>query len=579
MTEFHLLRPLWLLALLPLAFLVWQMAKPAILRSSWSRICDPHLLPHILHQPAHPVTQLAPWLVALTGSLLVFALSGPVWQRLPQPVFHAQSALIVLLDLSHSMDATDLKPSRLVRAKHKIVDILRQRQEGQTALLVFASAPFVVTPLTHDTATISTHLASLDTALMPAQGSRPDRAVRKATQLLHQGGIAHGTILLLTDEWAGTDQAARYAVEEGHTLSILGVGTPEGAPVPLMDGGFLRDAHDTIVIAKLDKKWLQHLAQLGHGRYHSLRTDDQDIEAVLSQENHPTMMTNSQKTSFNTDVWHEEGPWIVLLMLPLVALAWRRGILVFFLVLLSNPESASALEWQTLWQRPDQQAMQWLATGDRKKAAQLFEHLEWRAVAYYRAGEFQKAIHMLRGQTSIRALYNTGNALAKLGRLEDAARMFIEVLRRQPDHADARYNLDQIMKILKWPKNKGATGSGLARAQQSLLHGTDKSQGSRHGDSEEQQENGAEPQQTDTPQDPDTQSVDPSSETGTIGTNEAEREAQQAQLKESQQAKEQWLRRVTDDPGGLLRRKFRYQYQRENMYERADTTTQAGHPW
>lgn len=612
MTEWHFLRPFWLLALLPLAWLIWRMAKPAFSRSNWNLVCDPHLLPYILHQPKHPTATFTPWFVAVPGVLLILAMAGPVWQQRPQPIFYTHSALVLLLDLSHSMDATDLKPSRLTRAKHKVMDVLRQRREGQTALLVFAKDPFVVTPLTHDTATISALLSDLDTALMPAQGSRPDRAVKKAAELLRQGDIDHGNMLLMTDEWLGNDQVVRNITSEGHTLAILGVGTEEGAPIPLVDGGFLRNADGSIVMAKLNKKHLQHLARLGGGGYQSIRADNQDIKTLLTTQKHATVTASTGKIEIMTDTWHEEGPWIVLAVLPLAAFAMRKGILMVLMVLLlslSNPGRGHALDWENLWQRPDQRAMQQLNAGHLKQSADLFKNKAWKAVAHYRAGQFQQAIANLQGNPSLQALYNKGNALAQLGLLEAAAQAFIEVLKHQPDHVDARYNLEQIKKRIQ-PSGEHPTKMGSFEAPSSS------SQSSRQSSSQSSRQNlkknkkgGAarntsqgrleksDQRQTSAKQTNKTEGTDkkpgkvqealhgkhasnpPQQDGVDASRGQAQEVEQRAWYKESQLATEQWLRRVPDDPGGLLRRKFRYQYQLKRLREKSFMTTQEEHPW
>ena len=552
MIELHLLRPLWLLAFIPLAVLIGQLSKPAIFRSSWSRVCDPHLLAHIIHQPQQLTKPSMPWLVTVSSSLLILAMAGPVWQRMPQPIFNTQSALVLLLDLSQSMDATDLKPSRLTRAKHKIIDILRKHREGQTALLVFANEPFVVTPLTNDTATVTALLSSLDTSLMPNQGSRADRAVEKAAELLHQGGISHGNLLLLTDEWRGDNLAVQRLVTAGHTLSILGVGTEEGAPIPQIDGGFLKQTDDTMIIAKLDKAFLHKVAQQGGGSYQTIQTSDRDIEALLSYQDKTRSIinNNNNNTKLITDVWREEGPWIVLLALPLVALAFRRGVLILLPFWLLIPAKASAWDWESLWYRSDQQAMRLFSEGKMAESALVFEDQHWKAVAYYRAGQFQKAILSLQKDHSTKALYNKANALAKLGQLEEAVRVLKKVIQDQPNHEDAHYNLERILEALQ---SSGKKATDTEKANKPINNRDQKSASNPSINQKIPTKN----------QKPSEEETD---------------EQQQEQQKESQLAKEQWLRRIPDDPGGLLRRKFRYQYQSERLYEKS-TITQDIHPW
>ncbi|MBF0470945.1 MAG: VWA domain-containing protein, partial [Gammaproteobacteria bacterium] len=185
--SFHFLRPEWFLALIPLLLILLLSERRRRGEGQWQQVCDAALLPYILIRQKQGKASALPrlWLL-LMGLIAVTALAGPVWERTPQPLFRSQEALVVLFDLSRSMDATDLRPSRLERARLKLLDLLHQRQEGLTALITYAAQPFVVTPLTEDSATIEALVRSLSTDIMPAQGSRPDLAIAKGVELLQQ---------------------------------------------------------------------------------------------------------------------------------------------------------------------------------------------------------------------------------------------------------------------------------------------------------------------------------------------------------------------------------------------------------
>jgi len=200
MSNFHFLRPEWFLALLPLLLLLFWLARRRLRSRSWQAVCDPELLPHLLLGHSVRRANWPIWLLLVGLLLMVLALSGPVWKRQPQPLFRQQSALVILFDLSRSMEVADLRPSRFLRARLKIADLLRQREEGQTALIVFAADAFTVTPLTEDRHTIESLLESLDPELMPVQGSNLTRAIRRGAELLQQAGLQRGRLLLVTDE-------------------------------------------------------------------------------------------------------------------------------------------------------------------------------------------------------------------------------------------------------------------------------------------------------------------------------------------------------------------------------------------
>ncbi len=583
MDSFHFLRPLWFLALLPLLALLWLLWHRRLNGSGWRSACDPELLPYLLVDGAGARRRWPVLAVGVAGLLAIVAIAGPVWEQREQPLFREQSALVLALDLSRSMDATDIKPSRLARARYKIADILKQRREGQTALMVYAATPFPITPLTDDTATIAAQLNSLETALMPAQGSRPDRAVKKAAELLEQAGYSQGDILLITDGIEPVPAEAVLAALEGraYRISLLGVGTPEGAPIPLSGGGFLKSAAGEIVLPRLDEPALSALARAAGGRYSRLSVDDGDIQHLLEPLQNRQSHEAEKEVALTTDQWREEGPWLLLPLLLLAALAFRRGyLLLAFLVLLPQPQDAAALEWRDLWARPDQQAWQSLRQGDARAAARRFEDREWRAAAHYRAGEYAQAIEALDGLESPDALYNKGNALAQLGRLPEALQAYDQALALNPDDEDIAYNRALVEKRLAQQQEPDGD-QGASEQQQQEPSQQDSSQqdpsGSQPGEPQEPQQ-GTSPDGTPPQAEEEGRPMDeePSQESAAAeeqpeqgdghepsGPEGLHPEAMTEEERRTAEATEQWLRRIPDDPGGLLRRKFLYQYQRQ----------------
>ncbi len=327
-SQFHFIRPYWLLALLPYLLITGLMLKHKLSQGNWSQVCDAELLPYILQQKAANQSRWPFTATALAGLLTIIALAGPTWEHLPSPVFRIESALVIVLDLSRSMDAADVKPSRLVRARYKIADILQRRKDGQTALLVYAGDAFTVTPLTDDTETIASQLGALQPSIMPEQGSNAGLALQNAVQLFKQAGLQRGNILLVTD---GVNQSKAFSVAESlgpYQLSVLGIGTADGAPVKTDRGGFLKDRQGNIVIPKLQASELRKLARAGGGNYQTITADDRDIENLLQEIDRQSAARQAQQQSdLMLEQWKEQGPWLLLLVLPLAASAFRRGIL------------------------------------------------------------------------------------------------------------------------------------------------------------------------------------------------------------------------------------------------------------
>ncbi|MGI9228571.1 MAG: VWA domain-containing protein [Gammaproteobacteria bacterium] len=583
---FHFLRPYWLLAFIPLLLVIRNMLGRKLGNRNWEAFCDAELLPHILTGGAARGRRLHLLLIALSGTLAILALAGPAWKKLPQPVFSGENALVIALDLSRSMDATDVSPNRVSRARFKISDLLAARTEGQTALLVYAGDAFVVTPLTDDIDTIESQLNALNPDIMPVWGNQTRAAIGKAQGLLQQTGLNRGHVLLITDEVVVQDsqQAVAELQQQGFQLSVLGVGTRHGVPVPLADGSFLKDARGEIIIPALDERAMRELAALGGGIYQRLDKEDSDVQALLRFFSQGPVAQGEENTELKTDVWYEHGPWLLLLLLPLAALGFRKGyLLVMVLFLLPIPDQAMAFSWRDLWLTPDQQAEQIMQDGDYAEAAALFKDKDWKAAAAYRAGDYADALKQLRGADTVGGVYNSGNALARLGRYEDAIAAYDKVLEQIPQHEDALFNKalmeQQLQQEQQQQQQQGEQGEQeeqegeqqQGQEQQGEQQDSEQSQQADSGEGEEgeegeQQQAGQDEQQPDQEADEQQSAAQQGEEAEDEDDQQDPEQAQQPddrQVDEAQLATEQWLRRIPDDPSGLLRRKFRYQYGRE----------------
>lgn len=593
MSNFHFLRPEWFVALIPLLIVFWALRHHQLQNKNWQAFCDKKLLPYLfdneqLRQHKRPL-----FLVLLAGILVIFALAGPSWQKRPQPVFKKQSALVIALDLSRSMDATDIKPSRLRRAVHKIEDILDRRKEGQTALVVYASDAFTVTPLTDDTETISSQLKSLSTDIMPGHGSRPDRAISLAYDLFKQTSYQRGHIILVTD---GIGKKELKLIDKNktpaYTISVFGIGTAEGAPIPVATGGFYKDHNGTIVIPKMKPQGLRQLALENNGSFTGLTTGDSDINVLLSPLS-SAFDTNSKATKLNTDTWVEAGPWLLLLVLPIAAFAFRKGYLLFFMLgILHFPEPGYAFEYSSLWKNNNQQAQQLMQSNQPDEAAKLFTDKKWQAAAEYKAGNYQQALEAYQqlDLNNPENLYNLANTQAQLGQYDKALENYNKVIEKNPRHTDAKYNRDQIEKMRQQqqqqqqsdqnadsdtkdnkPKDNkkeqsqqnNASDKPQSQQQQSAQQDTDKN--AQHNSDSQQDKDKHEQQQKQTNMSEQDQNKPDEQKAKTL-----EQQMESEQEQEQQQANEQWLRRIPDDPGGLLRRKFKYQTQQHPQQDNGD---------
>lgn len=638
--DFHWLRPWWLAAILPALLICAWLWRQQYQAQQWQQLVAPELLPHLLDGKS---LKPRPWklLALLLGwTIACLALAGPTWEKRNLPVQKNQNAMVILFDLSPSMMSEDLKPSRLVRAHLKLIDILRERRDGLTGLLVYGGEAHAVVPLTDDSSTIQGLVAALHPDLMPKAGSNIEAAVKRALEMLADGGAPEGELLLITDGVAESAlpnirrqlQASRYR------LSVLGVGGDVPAPIPSARGNFVRDAGGNIVTTRLEEAPLQKLAQQNNGRYTRLTSDTQDVQWLLSQAAQATSDTRELEREF--DNWYDRGHWLVFLLLPLVLYCFRRGLLVVLLCipasLLYAPQS-QALSWKDVWSTKDQQAQRALEAGDAATAAQTFTDPLWQASAHYRAGNYEAAAEGFAQFDNAEAHYNRGNALARKGELEQALTAYDQALQRQPEFPEAQANRDLVERLLEQQQqeqqnqeNQQEDSSDQQNAEdqqdsnnpqesdnqqeadgqqsdqqqpsdqqqsddQSAEHQQEENQqGSSATDEQtgedtqpvDEQESGQEEQQQQTAEQVDEQSENQSEEDQREeNPNEQHTEQQVAtepsdQLSDEQrQALEQWLRRVPDDPAGLLRNKFRYEHRQQLRQGRDRQSGQQEERW
>ncbi|HCY39439.1 MAG: Ca-activated chloride channel [Pseudomonadota bacterium] len=300
---FHFLRPWWLLALIPAIMLSYYWYKKSqTSKNSWQQHCDPHLLEHLLVKQ----TASKNWgLITLLMSgwlVIIVALAGPTWSRYAAPVYQKNLPRVIVLDVSQSMNATDLAPSRLQRAKYKVLDLLHSIKEGQTGMLVFSSLPFVVSPLTSDSNTIASMVPILDSSIVPVQGVDIGKALQKAGKLLQQAGSNHGQIILVTDNTPTQEDLtqAHNLAQQGYTTSVLAIATEQDPA-------------------------LVHLAGQGDGEYLGFKNDNSDVTQLINSNNSTNLSSKSSTQAQTEDLWDDHGSYLIWLAVFLLAFLARKG--------------------------------------------------------------------------------------------------------------------------------------------------------------------------------------------------------------------------------------------------------------
>ena len=574
---FHLLRPelLWGLGICPVVALALWFRRAH--QGDWSRVIDADLLPFLLPDQTGAARRVSVWIPTFLLALVILAAAGPSLQRVELPVIKRADALVIALDMSASMLAADVQPSRIQRARQKVLDLLETRNEGVTGLVVFAGDAHVVTPLTDDTRTIANLMPALSPTMMPLPGANAASAIQMAADLLMTAGAQGGQILLMTDGLPGFDTGAvKTTLEDsGATLAILAIGTPSGAPIPLPNGGFLKDDAGEIVIPALDRSGINAIAGALDAAYREITLDEADIEALTERD---LLVTDGElDLDRQTDAWQDQGYWLAALVALLLLPAFRKGVVAgVTLLLVFHSPPPQAAEWQDLWLTPDQQGAKQLANGLPAEAAATFNDPAWRGVAAYQAGTYDQAAQSFAGEQTADSLYNLGNALALQGDLQGALAAYEKSLAELPDAEDAIANRDFIQSLLDQQEQDPQDQQGDEQNQEdnsSQSEGdsaSDNQEQSDSSDSEASEQESGDQSNNESgggqeEQSPEGQQQDPAIADSTEVDQEALDAATQEQMAkfdealEEQQALEQWLRRVPDDPGGLLRRKFRYQ--------------------
>lgn len=328
LSEFHFLRPWWLLALVPVVVFVVLLFRHSSKSNSWAKYCDSHLLEHILvGQETKAKKSLIPIVFLVLWGLSVITLAGPTWSHTDIPVYQKNASRVIALDVSQSMDTADVSPSRLERAKYKILDILKRIEEGQVGMLVFSSEPFVVSPLTSDSNTVANLVSVISSDIVPVQGHNIYKAIKKSAELLEQSGSQQGQIILVTDSTPSDEamQEARKIAGEGIELDVYAIGTPRGGIAKDDKGNYLKDKDGNIQYFGVDLSKLGHLAKAGDGSLVGLSSNNSDVKKLLG-EIHNDSSKKSDRSSANT-FWKDEGIYFIWVLTILSIFLFRRGIL------------------------------------------------------------------------------------------------------------------------------------------------------------------------------------------------------------------------------------------------------------
>ncbi len=603
-SAFHFLRPVWLITMLPALWLWWRLLKRQHPLGSWGQVMEARFA-RLFVADQQPPQRWPVHGLLLIWTLAALALAGPTWVQKPVPAHKSRTGVVIVFDLSLSMLAQDIKPSRLQRARYKVEDFVRRHPEQRFGLVAYAGSAHVITPLAEDSATLLNLLPSLNPMIIPKLGSRPDLGMEAAHRLFKGAKVQQGHIIWITDDLDHEAELKRFFKRHGYSLAILAVGTPEGAPIPQPNGEYLKDKTGKTIIARLPWDTLKAFAQSLNATLTPITLDNADIERLAP----PFAAAAVEDATQPVTQWQDMGPYLAVLAALLGVLIFRRGWVFVWLpiLLLPVPPDAQAQDkilsdWRDIFRTPDQQGyVQWQQK-HYSRACDLFENLAWKGVACAKAGrwlEARRALEKLTPKTA-RDWYNLGTLLARSGQLKPAEDALQKALSLQPDFPEARDNLNwvraQLQQHHKTPSTAKPNPSSQTKPDQLPQQAIQTPQNGLSAPkmAENSRKTTKTPTKTDPKQDkkpakkstlqknggipisgaPDTKTQTPPGRPdaviGAMGKKPS-RTAPNAP-KPKQAVPQNWLQLIPDTPGLFLQRKFEYQLQQQPHRRQEDKT-------
>lgn len=596
MTEFHFLRGQWLwllLAIVMLAPVLWHLLHK---QNAWQNLISSHLSNHLLKGSSSKSPRWPFWMLISALTISIVAAAGPSWQRIEVPLYNQDRGAVLVLDASLATRAQDLNPDRFTRLNFKAIDVVNNFNEGQLGFIAYAGAAFTVTPLTRDGATILQSLQVLTPEMMPWPGNHPLLAMQEANRLLTDAGYASGEIIWLTAgiQREDMEELRSFFRTSPHRVSILAAGTRDGAPIRDSEGDLLRDRRGRVMIAQLIPEYLERVASATNGVFTEIQNGNEDIELLL---HFPPLSSPISEALQSGDEWLDFGPWLLLLLLPLVLIAARRGVIWSLLIAViiipqpiyaanadnsrattdsDVPVTPSHIAPTPAWKRPfhtqEQYAQDRFSEGDYARAAMYFRQPLAQGMAWYRAGDYAQAATAFAADFSPEGYYNLGNSLAKMGHLAEALDAYAQALQERPDWQQAQENSELVRSLLDDQESEQEGEQGDSdEGEQNEQNEQGEAEENGESNNEQEQDSAASESQADAENEQHDSEQQDTTE-NELDTNEhhaEENESRAAELDnlsaEEAAELEQLLRSLDDDPAILLRNRLRLEAQRRRL--------------
>lgn len=561
--NFHFLRPWILLLLLIPLFFYFTIFKNYRNLSNWSKVCDKQLLDFLLIKGNDSRRKIS---VSLMYAGLIFAIiaaAGPSWQKEAAPSLNYNTPLMIALNLSSEMKQTDVTPNRLARAEMAMKDMLSLPQSADTGLIVYTDEPFLISPLSADAELVVNLLPAVNFDIMPVNGDRLDRAIDLAVEKIKAAKYTQGNIVVFSSGGGINFNKALAAAKKAAAQNIY---------------------VSTVNAAKEKSVQLEQIAKAGKGAYADVADfNPQEFLNKITAKHQQQW----QETENKIGQWQDYGYYLLIVPLICCLYFFRRGLLVIVLLC-----AISHSAWAGFWYNDNYEAMRNFKSGKYEQAAYSFKNADWRGAALYKAGNYERAAELYAKQNDIESVYNLGNALAKSGQTDEAIKKYEQVLRQNPNHKDAEFNLEYL-KQQQQNQQQNAQNKQQQQNQQQQQNSAEQNQENQEQKQDGQQnkssdsdneQNASDERQTpssdeklnDEQQKNDEQSASSQEQNNNAKTEQSTEQQQvpAAPVKEGDkddkydeqiQARDQRMRDIPEDKGGLLRA-FIYKEYNKNRY-------------
>ena len=546
--QLHFLRPQWLWALIPAAVIYGLIRSVKHRQNQATNMINDVLYNYLTQGGSQTQSTQRLWPLLLGAVLAIVAMAGPTTQKIPKPVYDIAQAKVIVMDMSLSMRATDIAPDRLSRMSYKAIDLINANNGGEIGLIAYAGDAFVISPITTDGTNLNALIPGLRPEIMPEFGSEPELALEKAALMLEQAGYLNGDIIWFTDgvDYDQMPGLTSLLQSMPHRVSILSVGTPDGAPIKLTNGQLLKDSSGAIVIPRLDNASLQTLAGITNGAFTPITADEQDIKIIMQVAD--TLLADATKlNTLQGDDWYELGPYLLLPVIFIVLLYSRKHwVLLLTIVLLplcgltlQQPAFAQAMPQKSSADLPsppsselnavqsirtpldflppalqnnNQKGLRAFQNGDYATSQSLFTDPEWQAQAQYAQGEFAEALAHFAQTDDALSQYNAGNSLAKLGQYDKALEAYQRANSLDSDFIEAQENQAALELFLQNQPPQDSSQDQSKQDQDQSDEQNDQEQQDQQSQSQDNQESASDEQESQDQQSQQQQSQDEQSQ-------------------------------------------------------------------